>query len=248
MGAGKWRKDFGPIFDGADVVICGDNDEPGRDHVLKVARMLKDHAARIRLLDLKPIWPQIEESNDITDWFEAGHKVEELWQHVEQLPTWDADKPGQGNGRDKGDAAGLEDAVALDFAALHTDDYRYVAQTSNWLRWNATRWQAEKTLAAFDVSRSLCRQAGDGRAKTVAAVVTLARTDRRIAATVEQWDRDPDLLNCGAVTFDLKTGQERPPIGSTTAPSKPASRLRHREHRVICGSNFSTASPTKTMS
>ena len=108
-------------------------------------------------------------------------------------------------------SAGLEDAVALDFAALHTDDYRYVAQTSNWLRWDAMRWQAEKTLAAFDVSRTLCRQTGDGRAETVAAVVNLARTDRRIAATVEQWVHDPDLLNCGAVTFDLRTGQERPP-------------------------------------
>ena len=122
------------------VVICGDNDQPGRDHVLKVARMLKDHAARIRVLDLKAIWPTIEESDDITDWFEAGHTVEELWQHVEQLPTW---KSGQGNGQNRdeahGDAAGFEDAVALHFAALHTDDYRYVAQTSHWLRWNQTR-------------------------------------------------------------------------------------------------------------
>jgi hypothetical protein len=93
MGAGKWRDDFGPIFDGVDVVICGDNDQPGRDHVLKVARSLKKHAARTRILDLKAIWPAIEESNDVTDWFEAGHTVEELWQHVEQLPTWNADEP-----------------------------------------------------------------------------------------------------------------------------------------------------------
>ena len=32
-------------------------------------------------------------------------------------------------------------------------------------------------------------------AKTVAAVEMLARSDRRIAATVDQWDRDPWLFN-----------------------------------------------------
>ena len=104
MGAGKWRDDLGPIFGGADIVICGDNDQPGRDHVLKIARSLKDHAARIRVVDLKAIWPTIEESDDITDWFEAGHTVEELWQHVEQLPTVELAaegiaEPGQGNGQ-----------------------------------------------------------------------------------------------------------------------------------------------------
>jgi DNA primase len=95
MGAGNWRDDFGPIFNGADVVICGDNDEPGRAHVLKVAHSLKGHAARIRILDLKDFWPQIEESDDVTDWFKAGHSVEELWSHVEQLDDWHPSTNGQ---------------------------------------------------------------------------------------------------------------------------------------------------------
>ena len=44
-------------------------------------------------------------------------------------------------------------------------------------------------------------------AKTVAAVATLARADRRIAATVDQWDRDPWLLNTPGGVVDLRTGQ-----------------------------------------
>jgi D5-like protein len=89
---------------------------------------------------------------------------------------------------------GLEDAVALDFAAQHADALRYVAKSGQWMHWVA-RWQAEDTLAAFDLSRVLCRAAGDAKVKTVAAVVTLARTDRRMAATIEQWDADLDSLN-----------------------------------------------------
>lgn len=96
-------------------------------------------------------------------------------------------------GGDKG--AGLEDAVALDLAAQHADDLRYLAKSSQWLRWEGERWAAEDTLAAFDESRKLCRAAGDSRAKTVAAVVALARSDRRMAATAEQWDEKSMLFN-----------------------------------------------------
>jgi Bifunctional DNA primase/polymerase, N-terminal len=96
-------------------------------------------------------------------------------------------------GGDKG--AGLEDSVALTFAHEHVDDLRYVAKSNQWMHWAGARWQAEDTLAAFDQSRVLCRSAGDSRAKTVAAVVTLARSDRRMAATTDQWDADAMMLN-----------------------------------------------------
>ncbi len=112
--------------------------------------------------------------------------------------------------QDKG--AGLEDRVALDFAAQHVDDLRYVAKSSQWLRWGGSRWQPEDTLAAFDESRKLCRAAGDAKAKTVAAVVALARSDRRLAATVDQWDSDTMVLNAVGATIDLRTGHVRPPI------------------------------------
>src|ERR1041385_8957979 len=43
-------------------------------------------------------------------------------------------------------------------------------------------------------------------AKTVAAVANLARADRRLAATVEQWDADPWMLNTPGGLVDLRTG------------------------------------------
>src|SRR5689334_9873379 len=47
-------------------------------------------------------------------------------------------------------------------------------------------------------------------AKTVNAVQTLARADRRHAAVTEQWDIDLWALNTPAGTVDLRTGILRP--------------------------------------
>ena len=57
----------------------------------------------------------------------------------------------------------------------------------------------DDTLSAFDDARKICRTASAecnrdslkkaiASAKTVAAVLSLARADRRLAATVDQWD------------------------------------------------------------
>jgi hypothetical protein len=94
-----------------------------------------------------------------------------------------------------GKGAGLEDSVALDFAEQHAQRLCFVAVSRQWMRWTGSYWETEHTLRAFDESRKLCRQAGDAKAKIVAGVVALARSDRRIAATTEQWDTNLYLFN-----------------------------------------------------
>jgi putative DNA primase/helicase len=137
-------------------------------------------------------------------------RLAELWGEdaATTLAKWGlAARPREGKGGD----GGLEDAIALAFAHEHADGYRYVAKSSQWMRWNGARWQDEDTLSAFDESRKLCRMAGDSRAKTVAAVITLARSDRRMAATIDQWDRNAMVLNAVGATIDLSTGRTRDP-------------------------------------
>lgn len=111
--------------------------------------------------------------------------------------------------RKKESTSGFEDRVALNFATQHAADFRFIALWNRWMRWDDNRWVPEQTLWAFDQARKLCREGGDADAKKVAAVVTLARADRAIAATADQWDCDNDLLNTPSATFDLRAGVER---------------------------------------
>ena len=113
-----------------------------------------------------------------------------------------------------------DEALALRFAESHAYHLRYVAPWGKWILWNGTHWQRDDTLRAFDLARQQCRFAAAtcnkpklapmiASAKSVAAVERLARADRRIAATVDQWDSDPWLLNTPDGVIDLRSGRRR---------------------------------------
>lgn len=90
MGAGKWKPLYDKYFDDVDIVICGDNDAPGRRHVRQVARHLVPTARCVRILDLKSVWPEIQESDDISDWFErSGKGAPELLEIIGTLSPLD---------------------------------------------------------------------------------------------------------------------------------------------------------------
>jgi putative DNA primase/helicase len=113
-----------------------------------------------------------------------------------------------------------DEALALRFADLHEGDLRYVALWGKWFAWDGKCWRSDDTKLAFDLARTVCREAAAScnerhiavalaSAKTVAAVERLAKADRRIAATADQWDRDIWLLNTQHGVVDLRTGQIR---------------------------------------
>jgi putative DNA primase/helicase len=113
-----------------------------------------------------------------------------------------------------------EDALALRFSERHAEDLRYIATKAQWLKWDGDRWLPDATLLGFDLARKSCRfdaqEYGNGKpppgilsSRTVASVERLAKADRRQAATLEQWDADPWLLN--TETAILRTGLGRPP-------------------------------------
>ena len=116
-----------------------------------------------------------------------------------------------------------DDALAQKFAERHGKDLRYIALWNHWYEWDGARWGLESTQVALDHARAICRVAAAAAeiekhsvktkltsAKTVAAVERLARVDRRITATIEQWDTDSDLFN-GEETIDLRTGERYAP-------------------------------------
>jgi hypothetical protein len=70
-GAGKWRDDYDPWFDGADVVIIADRDEPGRKHAADVLSHLHGIAKRV-------IIAEPAEGKDASDHLAAGRSLAEL--------------------------------------------------------------------------------------------------------------------------------------------------------------------------
>jgi putative DNA primase/helicase len=162
MGAGKWWPEFNEILRGADVVICGDNDAPGREHVMLVAANLHGVARRLRVLDLAKFWPEIQESDDITDWFAAGGTAERLWEMVEQLSSpkdpLACIEPPEASGDDKNHAEHARTSarprllpppsmpmlVARVFVADHcTFDGELTLRhwRGGWWRWRSSHWR-----------------------------------------------------------------------------------------------------------
>lgn len=116
--------------------------------------------------------------------------------------------------------ANTDEALALQFSEQYRDDLRYVAAWGRWSEWTGQVWKADQTMQTFNRVRLICREvsakcndheaaAAIASARTVAAVERLARYDRRHAATVEQWDIDPWLLNTPGGVVDLRTGKMR---------------------------------------
>jgi hypothetical protein len=73
-GAGKWRKEYGPYFTGAEVVLLADNDQARREHVAAVARMLAPFAPVIKIVELGGL----PEKGDISGWIDAGGTQSDL--------------------------------------------------------------------------------------------------------------------------------------------------------------------------
>ena len=113
-----------------------------------------------------------------------------------------------------------DEALALRFADENQDRLRFVSKWGRWQIFNGSKWESDDTLHAFDMVRHVVRVAASevrkpkaaaaiAAAKTVASVERLAKSDRRIAAAVDQWDMDPQILNTPAGVVDLRSGELR---------------------------------------
>jgi hypothetical protein len=87
-GSKHWTATHSACFQGADVVICLDNDEAG-DRADALAKSLKGVARRIRVLDFAQHVPGFDHGNDITDWVEKhGGDYKQLQMLIDGLPVY----------------------------------------------------------------------------------------------------------------------------------------------------------------
>ena len=211
------KTDWSPLS-GKSVLIWPDRDKPGWDYAAQAAQAILSAGAK----SCHVLYPPEEaaEGWDAADAIAEGFDVATLLSHGPRLQMHDVTDDAEPTVSSDESVWGTEDALALAFTRRYHRDWRYVATWGRWLVWDGHRWRNEDTLAATDLIRSVCRHAAVrtdnpkiaaklASSGTVSGVERLARTDRRHAATTDEWDADPWLLNTLGGVVDLKTGRTR---------------------------------------
>ncbi len=83
-GANNWKSCLNNYFKDARVVLLYDNDDAGRLLLKIKLRGLSGIAKEIQVIDL----PGVEEKEDITDWLDKGHTIEEFLQIEENTSLY----------------------------------------------------------------------------------------------------------------------------------------------------------------
>jgi hypothetical protein len=83
-----WQPAWTEQLRGRKVTILVDADVPGIAKALRDAQQLAHHVAELRIVLLPDLELQEDHGDDVSDWLEAGHTVEELKAVVAASPTW----------------------------------------------------------------------------------------------------------------------------------------------------------------
>ena len=211
------KTDWSPLA-GKSVLIWPDRDKPGWDYAARAAQAILSAGARTCHMLYPP--EEATEGWDAADAIAEGFDIGNFLAHGPRLQIHDVAQDDEPVASSDESVWGTEDALALAFTRRYHKDWRYVATWGRWLVWDGNRWRTEETLAATDLIRNVCRHAAlkSGNPKlaaklasagTVSGVERLARADRRHAASTEEWDAEPWLLNTTAGVTDLRSGRER---------------------------------------
>ena len=211
------KTDWSPMS-GKAVLIWPDRDKPGWDYAAQAAQAILSVGAKSCHVLYPPEYAA--EGWDAADAITEGFDVSTFLSHGPRVQMHDITDDAEPTVSSDESVWGTEDALALAFTRRYHRDWRYVATWGRWLVWDGHRWRNEDTLAATDLIRSVCRHAAVradnpkvaaklASSGTVSGVERLARTDRRHAATTDEWDSDPWLLNTPGGVVDLKTGRTR---------------------------------------
>lgn len=220
---------------GKDVFILPDHDSAGEQYAETVAERLYEMGCRVAIVRL----PDLPKGGDLVDYIEQHDSTDsddlkrmiealadqaEVWQPqppIMQIETTVHNKKYQ--------VKFTEFGLAEYLVELHGKDIRY-CEKIGWLVWDDKRWLPDQTQEverrAFQSIRSLHQVAAElpkeerqklqkfaDKSETYAkikAVISVAKSLKGIAITVDRLDTHPWLLNCENGTVDLKTGKLLP--------------------------------------
>jgi len=210
-----------------EVTLWADHDPEGREHMARIGERLLAlgmPADKLRWLDASQVEGLQTKGADAAD-LDNDQVRDALDGAIIPFPREKTEAPEADE--DIRPPEFSDDALAIEFADHHAGDLRYVAKETQWREYDGVRWRDDTTLQAFDLARRNNRRiAARARkvlepkiaakvcsaltsAKAIAAIVSLARSDRRLASRIEDWDRDPFALNTPLGVVELKTGELR---------------------------------------
>jgi AAA domain-containing protein len=85
VASGKWTDTCVEALRGRELLILEDNDEAGRNKALQAARLLYPVANYVKIVRL----PDLAHKQDVSDWLDKGHSVEELSDFCNDTPEWE---------------------------------------------------------------------------------------------------------------------------------------------------------------
>jgi KaiC/GvpD/RAD55 family RecA-like ATPase len=83
-GAGNFKAEIAKWFAGKKVAIFPDNDDPGREHALKVAELLSPVAKSVRVIEI----PDLPAKGDVTDFINSGGTKKQLQELYTKSQEW----------------------------------------------------------------------------------------------------------------------------------------------------------------
>ncbi len=207
----------------ASFLLCGDDDwkteingKPNNTGKIKAEEAAKTHGIKCVFPVFDPATNRHPKWSDFNDLHQAeGLDAVRRCLNVTPPPPPPPPKSGSNNDED----LYTEKSLAKLFAEENKPRFRHVAKWGQWLEFTGTHWREDETLHAFDEISALCERTSlncEERSKTlelartVNAVHTFARADRRLAGKADQWDLDRMLLNTPSGVVDLRTGKVRP--------------------------------------
>ena len=229
-GAGNWRDEYGAQLTGAKLApILPDNDQAGREHARKVAASLGRRGVPHVTVEL----PGLPAKGDVSDWFAAGHTIDELAAIVAEQTDVDP-KTTPRAAVALAASGGADDAYHLTelgnaerFAAQHADHVRatrghgllaYVRHRGIFVSDHAVLVRYAKQTV-----RGIYSEAGESLGdktrlalgaharrsesrKAIDAMLTLAAAEEALEADAKDFDADPELLNCTNGVVHLRSG------------------------------------------
>lgn len=221
----KWRKEYNVFLKGAEVVLIPDNDNPGRSHMMNIARELKGVAKSVKMVELP-----VPEKEDVSFYLGEGHSIDELLNMVRNTLHVGEYMKGENFSLLKYHFSDVGNAERL--IALYGSDIRYSFPEDKFYIWSGRHWQADNTGTISKMARTTLRrllaeaeeinetadEADKAVKRKVQSFVIKSENDSRIRAMIHQAKSQPEitlrecdsdlfLLNVGNGTLDLRTGK-----------------------------------------